>query len=122
MKTQDILAYGVLFAAVFFIALVLMGAAPAQPASIRPDLEPPAEFLVNPGGVEIELRSSSFSVDTCSWFTGKLDTVACAIFPESTENGKCLIIFPPPHMKFGRDPWLSLILRHEIAHCYGWRH
>jgi hypothetical protein len=120
MNTQDKLAYGVLIAAVVLVITLI--ASPAAPSTIRPDLEPPAKFLVDPGNVEIDVQTSPFAPETCSWLTNTEHAQACAIMPSGTKSGRCLIIIPTPRMKFGKEPWISLLMRHEVAHCYGWRH
>jgi len=89
--------------------------------SPRPDLEPPARYLVNPG-VPVDIRYARNAGEICVFLSGDKFARACAIPAAATRNNVCIIYMPTPDNVFGRDPWVNLIMRHELAHCYGWEH
>jgi penicillin-binding protein-related factor A (putative recombinase) len=81
-------------------------------------LEPPAKYVhPYPGPLEI-VRVDHWNVwKECSadgYFPTPQDVAGCA----QVHQGECLIFIA---MKTKRAP-IDAILRHELAHCNGWKH
>jgi hypothetical protein len=81
-------------------------------------LEPPDQYLINPG-VEVIVNWNSLRITNklCQLFLrSREEFIACAV---RTIDGKICGIYVPTGMS---RKWKHKVLRHEFAHCYGWRH
>ena len=87
--------------------------------SYRKNLEPPKWFLVNPGNIKITYiwKPPREVAKYCHFFGTRKGAKACSITPR--DRRLACIVFMPTNLSRSR---LELFLRHENAHCYGWRH
>lgn len=78
-------------------------------------LDPPERFRQKTKNVEIArvYQSQEKTTALCLFF-GVGDAMACAVQVGIKRETKCLLIMP--------DGLSNRGVRHEEAHCYGWRH